>query len=116
MSVCGQLGHFGGHFSPSNLSCKEHCVLLQTLIDPWAEENVLDMELAEQLGCELEQLDKPILAMALNGKVFTQVFHKTSPITLVMSSNHYEKISLHIISALQQYAGSWLSPVSQPPY
>ncbi len=83
---------------PASLHVENTVFPLQALVDSGAEDNFLDVE---QLGCQLEQLDKPIPAVALDSKVFTSVTHKTSPITLVMSVNHHEKILFHIISAPQ---------------
>lgn len=91
--------HVNGLSVPATLHVMNTIFPLQALIDLGAEDNFLDQELAKQLGCELEQLEKPISAVCLNGKRFTQVSQKTSQVTLVLSGNHHEKLSLKIISA-----------------
>ena len=73
--------------------------LLQALIDSGAEDNLMDEALAKQLGCTVEPLDKPISALALDGKVFTEVTHKTLPVSLVISGNHHESLSFFLITS-----------------
>lgn len=73
----------------------------QALVDSGAEDNLLDVELAKQLGCTLILLERPIPAVALDGKAFAEVTHKTSSLRLVISGNHQEQISFHLISAAQ---------------
>lgn len=46
------------------------------------------------------QLPKPILASALDGRLLCSVTHRTVPVNLVMSGNHQETLSFHLINAL----------------
>lgn len=74
-------------------------LLLLALADSGAEDNLLDERLAAQVGCKLQSLGKPIKATALNCKILTEVTHCTTPIKMVLSGNHHEEISFHIIHA-----------------
>ena len=69
------------------------------LIDSGAEDNLLDTQLAQQLGCAVEPLENPIPALALNGEVFTTITHKTSPVAMTVSGNHHEKFTFHLLSS-----------------
>ena len=84
---------------PATLHVANTAFPLQALIDSGAEDNFLDLELAKQLGCVLEPLEKPIPAIGINGETFTQVCQRTSPIMLVLSGNHHERLALKVISA-----------------
>lgn len=57
--------------------------------------------LPRQLGVTLELLDKPIPALALDSKAFTEVTHKTVSVSLVISGNHHESIPFLLISLPQ---------------
>ena len=72
---------------------------LLALIDSGAEDNLLDTQLAQQLGCAVEPLENPIPALALNGEVFTTITHKTSPVAMTVSGNHHEKLTFHLLSS-----------------
>ena len=63
------------------------------------EDNLIDLEVATLLGCQLEELDRPIPALALDGNMLTQITHQTSLVTLTVSGNHHEQITLKVISA-----------------
>lgn len=74
-------------------------LLLLTLLDSGAEGNFLDHQLAVPAGVELELLEDPITALALNGSLLAKVTHKTSPVTLIQSGNHQETITFHVMDA-----------------
>ncbi len=70
------------------------------LIDSGAKDNLIDHDLALQLGCELQPLERTIPAIALNGKRFAQVTHQSSPIHILISGNHHKCIQFKVISDL----------------
>lgn len=51
------------------------------LIDLGAEDNLLDQEVAVPAGLQLEDLEVPISAYALDGRLLEKVTHKTSPLS-----------------------------------
>lgn len=56
--------------------CLDCGVLPQlTLVDPGAEDNLLDQKLAVLAGLQLEELKEPILAYALDGRLPAKVTH-----------------------------------------
>ncbi|CAK6969612.1 hypothetical protein LDENG_00287690%2C partial [Scomber scombrus] len=60
-------------FTGSRLSdFQTDCVSLQALIDSGAEANLLDLNFATEFGCNLDKLNEPIPAVAMDGNVFTQ--------------------------------------------
>lgn len=63
---------------------------LQAFVDSICEQNLKDMDLARQLVFPLVPLKPPILASALNNKVFAYITHKTEPMQLITSSNQWE--------------------------
>lgn len=72
---------------------------LLALLDSGAEGNFLDHQPAVKAGRELELLEDPITALALNGSLLAKETHKTSPVTLILSGNYYETITFHLIDA-----------------
>ena len=74
-------------------------LLLLELLDSEEEGNFLDHQLAVHAGVELELLEDPITAFALNGSLLAEVTHKTSPVTLILSGNYHETITFHVIDA-----------------
>ena len=83
---------------PASVMCGKTVLPLQALIDSGAEDNLIDLEVVTLLGCQLEELDRPIPALALDGNMFTQITHPTSLVTLTVSGNHHEQITLKVIS------------------
>lgn len=72
---------------------------LQALVNSVAEDTLIDLEVATLLGCQLEELDRSIPALALDGNMFTQITHQTSLVTLTVSGNHHYQITLKVTSA-----------------
>ncbi len=83
----------------SNPVLSNSVTTLQILIDSRAEDNFIDHQLAIQYGFPLEPLETPLTANALNGNFLASVLHQTSPIMLILSVNHSEKIPLCVISS-----------------
>lgn len=82
--------------------CGEVYLSLLALIDSGAEDNLLDMDLAQQLGCAIKELENPIPALVLNGEEFTKITRKSSPVTLTVSGNHTKELSFHLLSSPQR--------------
>ncbi|KAI3370380.1 hypothetical protein L3Q82_024468 [Scortum barcoo] len=72
---------------------------LQVLVDSGAEENLLDLQVANQAGIPFEVVEKPHNTLAVDGRVMAHVTHRTQSLTLVVSGNQSEKIQLLLISA-----------------
>lgn len=62
-------------------------------------EDFLDQELAVQAGLQLEELEKPISAHALDACLLAKVTYRASPLSILMSCNHHETIVFSVISA-----------------
>lgn len=67
------------------------------LIDSGSDDSFMDQNIPLQLGIDILPLDSPLEAKALNGLLLARVVNKTAPVTLLLSSNHQEVISFHII-------------------
>lgn len=65
------------------------------LID--SEDDLIDEDLAKQLGCTLDSLKKARRAMDLVGQSTTLITHRTHSFTLVLSGIHCEVISRALI-------------------
>ena len=76
---------------------RDQTLPLAILLDSGADESFIDQEVVLQLGIETELLDSPIEAKALNGKLLARVERRTVPVRLVLSGNHHESLSLHVI-------------------
>uniref|UniRef100_A0A3B4BH69 Retrotransposon gag domain-containing protein n=1 Tax=Periophthalmus magnuspinnatus TaxID=409849 RepID=A0A3B4BH69_9GOBI len=72
---------------------------ISALVDSGAEEDFIDQRVAEQWGITLEPLERPLTALALNGQLLAKVTHVTEPVTLILSGNHHESCSFHVISS-----------------
>lgn len=98
------------------LDGKQHPLL--ALIDSGADENFLDYSLAAQLNLPVLSLDSPLVANALNGKKLTDITHVSSPVSLLVSGNHRERIQLHIIESPHSpvVARPSLAEEAQPPH
>ncbi len=81
------------------MTLKQSVLPLQALIDSGVEDNLIALAVAQQLGCKLDNSVKLIPAIALDGKVFTHITQQTSMLTLIVSGNRHEQISLCIISS-----------------
>jgi len=58
----------------------------------------IDDRLVRSLGIELQPLDSPLIAKALNNMTLARIEFKTVPVTLILSGNHREEICFHVIS------------------
>ena len=86
----------------AQLNCIGQSHTVSVLIDSGADTNLLDRDLAMQLGINQEPLVKPIEATALDGRLLCTVTHRTVPLRLGISGNHTESITFHLIDAPQQ--------------
>lgn len=82
---------------PATVYCKDLTLPLTALIDSGVEENFLDLNLARQAGFEIEPLNTPLVAHALDGRPLAKVLakaHRTVPLTLILSGNQRETVRL----------------------
>ena len=70
-----------------------------TFIDSGADANIIDEELALQLGIERIPLPHPVPASALDGHLLGTVFYQTIPVPMLLSGNHHETVQFHILSS-----------------
>ena len=57
--------------------------------------------MARQLGVDIIPLDVSMDVSALNGMHLARIEHKTAPLSLLLSGNHQEQISFHLIDSPQ---------------
>ena len=74
---------------------------LLSLVDSGADDSFLDSNFACQAKIPLIQLEKPLTANALDGRLLARVTHQTAPVSLILSGNHRELIQFKIISSPQ---------------
>lgn len=72
---------------------------LQALIDFGAETNFLETEVAQQARVSVVPLSPSVPVCALSGRNLANISHQTGPLSLALSCNHRESISLHLISS-----------------
>lgn len=75
---------------------------VSVLIDAGADTNLLDRDLAMQLGINQEPLVEPINATALDGRLLCTVTHRTVSVHLGISGNHTESLAFRLMNAPQQ--------------
>lgn len=75
---------------------------LAALVDSGAEANIMEIELAHQLGLESHWLPSPVPAQALDGLLLGTVTSVTAPILTMLSGNHQETIRFHLLHSLGQ--------------
>lgn len=66
------------------------------LVDSGADDNFIDSEFVSQAKIPTELLPEPKKVFALDGRVLAIVTHRTVPVSLLVSGNHCELISLYI--------------------
>lgn len=69
------------------------------LINSGAEQSFVDEALAQKLGITVEPLPEVLQVAALNGAPLASISHRTTDLTLSLSSNHIEQISLFLFKA-----------------
>lgn len=80
---------------PGTLLWAHSCLPLSLLVDSGA--NLIDKHVALEHNILLEPLAKPRPILYLNSKIIGRVTDQTQPITLIISGNHREQISLFLI-------------------
>ena len=70
---------------------------LATLIDSGSDSNIMDSNLAQQLGVGRIPLPAPVSTNALDGRLLGTVTHMTAPIRMLISGNHHETLQFHIL-------------------
>lgn len=68
---------------------------LATFIDSGADANIMDEELAHQLGIGRVSLSSPLSASALDGYLLGTVTQQTTPVHVLLSGNHHGTIQFH---------------------
>ncbi|XP_055487582.1 uncharacterized protein LOC129694847 [Leucoraja erinacea] len=70
---------------------------LEALVDSGADENFTGIRLTDELKLEREQLQDPLEASALDGRLLYKVIHRTQPVQLIVAGNHIETISFYLL-------------------
>ena len=70
---------------------------LKVLVDSGADDNFIVSDLCSQANLPTETLPEPRSVFGLNGQVLACVTHRTAPLSLQLSGNHHEVISLFVI-------------------
>ncbi|XP_057696537.1 retinoic acid receptor RXR-gamma-B isoform X2 [Corythoichthys intestinalis] len=71
----------------------------KALIDSGSDTNLLNMDLANQLGLQLIKMPSPLEAVALDGSPLWRVTHCTPIIQMEFPSRHIESISFHVYAS-----------------
>uniref|UniRef100_A0A669C7S5 Reverse transcriptase domain-containing protein n=1 Tax=Oreochromis niloticus TaxID=8128 RepID=A0A669C7S5_ORENI len=94
------ISHSPPHFLlPAKLTAHTTTHSLKALIDSGAEQSFIDASLAKKLGLTIEPLPHALRASSLNGQRLPDVTHVSEPVTLCLSGNHIELISLFVFKA-----------------
>lgn len=72
---------------------------LQVLVDSCSDDNFIEYDFVSQWNLPSEPLLEPKDMFALDGRLLARVTHQTAPVSLLLSGNHHETISLYIISS-----------------
>lgn len=78
---------------------KTHSVM--ALIDSGAEQSFIDSALAEKLGVGSDPLPHRLHVTALSGQRLPDITHVSEPVSLTLSGNHTEVLSLFVFKAPQ---------------
>ena len=70
---------------------------LSVLVNSGADDNFIDSDFITQSNLPSEPLPRPKNVFALDGRLLARVTHRTVPVSLLLSGNHHETISLFII-------------------
>lgn len=79
------------------VSCAQVSLPLQVLVDSGADENFIDSDVVFQSNLPSEPLPEPKDIFSLDGRLLARVTHRTAPVSLLLSGNHHETISLYLI-------------------
>lgn len=85
----------------ANLQWRGQHLEVTVLVESGADESMIETALVRQLGICTQTLPRVKRANALNGQPLAKVRYCTQPVTLLISGNHSEKISLHLIDTPQ---------------
>ncbi len=72
---------------------------LAVFIDSGADVSIINEELAWQLEIERVPLPQPVPANALDGLLLGTVTHQTIPVQMLLSDNHHETITFHVLDS-----------------
>ena len=70
---------------------------LSVLVDSGSDDNFIDSSFIAQSHIPSELLPQPKEVFALDGRLLARITHRTVPVSLLLSGNHHETISLYII-------------------
>lgn len=83
---------------PANVFWGNHRETSAALVGTGAEESFIDSTPAAQWSIPVTKLQVSLVVFSLNEGQFTQVFHCTEPVSLLLSGNHLEEIVLYLLS------------------
>lgn len=86
---------------PATLTVCAKVHSVTALIDSGAEQNFIDSALTEKLGIVSEPLPNRLHVTALSGQQLPDITHVSEPVSLTLSGNHTEVLSLFVFKAPQ---------------
>ena len=72
---------------------------ISALVDSGAEESFIDSALVAQWRVPTIKIPVPLAIHSLSGSQFAQVTHRTEPVSLLLSGNHFEDIIFYVIDS-----------------
>ena len=81
------------------LSSSNQSITLPVLVDSGADANFIDRGLVVKLGIKTIPLSHPMSVNGLSGRLVDCVEHTTIPLNVLLSGNHRESLSFHVIDS-----------------
>lgn len=82
---------------PGTVSVSQKSISLTVLVDSSADDDFIDSDFVFRHNIPTLPLPEPKAVYTLDGSLLSQVTHCTVPLSLCLSSNHHEHISLFLI-------------------
>lgn len=85
----------------ATLQWRDKKLEVAVLLDSGSDESLIDTALMKQLKIPIQELPQAMQAHTLTGQPLAKVRYITVPVSLLISGNHCEEISLHLIDTPQ---------------
>lgn len=83
----------------ASLQWSRESLPVHVFVDSEEDDSFIDSSLVEQSQIPIETLNSPKTVNALDGRRLPTVTHRTAPISLIISGNHWEHLQLYVISS-----------------
>ena len=84
---------------PASLQWSRELLHLHMFVDSGADDSFIDSSIVEKSQIPLEILYAPKTVNALDGRHLATVTHCTTPLSLIISGNHWQHLQLYVISS-----------------